>query len=73
MILNRYRIRYWSNVDWCWISETLIAQTEAQVIEYADKQCAPQYRMRLDLSTNTKRQTLEIEHEGPITLPYVID
>jgi hypothetical protein len=73
MIINRYRIRYWSNVDWCWIGETLLAQTESQVIAYVDKQCAPEYRMRLDLVTGTKHQTLEIEDEGPITLPYVID
>jgi hypothetical protein len=73
MILNRYRIRYWSNVDWCWISETLIAQTESQVQEYVDKQCKPEYRMLLNISDHTRQQTLEITDEGPITLPYVID
>jgi hypothetical protein len=73
MILHRYRIRYWSNIDWCWIGETLLAQTETQVMEYVDKQCAPEYRMRLDISNNTRYQTLEVTDEGPITLPYVLD
>lgn len=72
MILHRYVVRYWSGVDWCWIRETLIAQTETQVIEYVDKQLAPEYRMRRG-DNGAKYQTLEIDDEGPITLPYVID
>jgi hypothetical protein len=72
MIIYRFNVRYWSGVDWCWYRETILAQSETQVIEYVDKQVAPQYRMKRG-DNNVMYETLEIENEGQITLPYVID
>lgn len=71
MILRKYQVRYWDGLDWCWVTEFMLAQTEQQIRDWVDKQCKPEYRKRRN-DRNEMYETLEIFDDGEATLPYVL-
>jgi hypothetical protein len=66
-VLNTYYVRYWSTVEWSNRNCRIIARSEQQAREWADKECSPEYRKRRDGS-----DSLLIEHDQSLTLPCIL-
>lgn len=67
-MLRRYLVKFFSIVDWKSLEFALLAQDEAQVRAWADKECDPKFRNR-----DGKGDSLKIEDKGEVTLPFQLD
>ena len=75
--LLKFRVRYFSSIDWKWIELDSLAFSVDQVRAFADSECSPQYRNipYRGLKDNEQRpfvDSLTIGDGEPVAVPYVI-
>jgi hypothetical protein len=73
MELHHYHVHYWSAVEWNYVEYDVIAESEAQVRAKVDAECVSEHRLRAYVKESERKDTLEIENRGAITLPYVLN
>lgn len=71
-VVHRWRVIYFDVSDWSYCKDTtLLAHSEVQCREWADKQCPQESRMR-DYPEGRK-DSLQIIKLAEVTLPYELD
>ena len=71
--LGRYRIEYFSSLDWKDFDYEVVGESEAQVRVWVDKECPRSYRDKPYSSDKPRPDTLKIERIGDVTLPFIIN
>lgn len=77
--IYKYKVEYWSSIDWAWVEYHALAIDEAQVRLLVDSQCEASYRQKEKLAmidgefVNQASDSLVITELEELTLPYIID
>lgn len=76
--IYKFKVEYWSSIDWAWIEYHALAIDENQVKALVDSQCSLDYRQKEKLTMvdgefiNQSSDSLVITELEELTLPYVI-
>ena len=76
--IYKFKVEYWSSIDWAWIEYHALAIDENQVKALVDSHCSLDYRQKEKLTMvdgefiNQSSDSLVITELEELTLPYVI-
>lgn len=77
--IYKFKVEYWSSIDWDWIEYHALAVDEAQVRALVESQCSVDYRKKEKLLmiegefVNQASDSLVITLLEELTLPYMIE
>jgi hypothetical protein len=71
--MYRYRIRYFSTLDWRWFEATVLAESDEQLEQgVSNNLCAKLFRIKRDCITKEECDTLRTEWKDAVSLPLIL-
>ena len=70
MKLFVFQVKYFTSIEWEWKELSFIAESEEQIRTCIDKECRSEFRNRPWTSGKEKEDSLEIEQDMEVTIPF---